>query len=275
MSHIDPAISATAINKNQKAVIEKYNFSLHSNFGQFELTDAVIRKANRGKGGKHTGGNLDILLAAAVNERKALDASLAAPSDQVTNAAVRAKTNPPKKAKTPKSLDENAAAVLGDSRGPRPVDMKSLDEVRTLAGADATNDHVAADETAPVKDAEGDAPAHENDPAHDDTSKRTKRAQRASLSQETSTKPERKPRVKKVKEPKVRKDNRYLRTARIVAEDLTFLPTSSKDREACKKRLAAAVGDISPASAGHFFEAWMGITAILTAKGWLTIPTEK
>lgn len=80
--------------------------------------------------------------------------------------------------------------------------------------------------------------------------------------------------TRKAKAPKIRKDNRYLRAARVVAADLSLVPPGKSGKEwgPYQAKLSKAVGDISIASAGHFFEAWVNITNVLTDAGWLKLP---
>lgn len=78
------------------------------------------------------------------------------------------------------------------------------------------------------------------------------------------------------KEPKARKENRYLRMAQVVASDLSLVPPAvGKEHKHFQKALADKVGGLSEASAGHFFEAWLNITRVLTEKGWLKLPEVK
>ena len=95
MHYIDDSISPSAIDANERAVIEKYAFELRSEGDRFVLLDPIIRRANRGKGGRHIGGNLGVLLTAAVTERRAHEANAKAPSDKTDKQRARGRTNPP------------------------------------------------------------------------------------------------------------------------------------------------------------------------------------
>lgn len=146
-------------------------------------------------------------------------------------------------------------------------------------------DQVISGEADPAlqENVKGDAPDVSTAETQSDTSNNKKTRQRKKDAPAAHTEApdkvaaepaEKKARVKKVRVPKVRKDNRYLRCARIVAKDLTLVPSglSGKAWLENQERLAAEAGNLSVASAGHFFEAWVNITKVLTENGWLKLP---
>jgi hypothetical protein len=65
--------------------------------------------------------------------------------------------------------------------------------------------------------------------------------------------------AKKVKEPKVRKDNRYLRGAKVIVNNLTITDKALSSQAA-----------FSIPTANHVLEAWVGITSVLISKGWIS-----
>lgn len=67
-------------------------------------------------------------------------------------------------------------------------------------------------------------------------------------------------RTKKVKEPRVRKDSRYLRATRVIVGNVGI---NAED-------LAVAVSGMSPGTASYCLEAWVGVTLALKEKGWLS-----
>lgn len=72
---IDPSISPTSMSENAKAVIEKYGFDMLADNGHFVLIDPKLRKHDKRSGKYGPGGNADLLLTAAVKERKAFEAA--------------------------------------------------------------------------------------------------------------------------------------------------------------------------------------------------------
>lgn len=93
--YIDPQIEQ-ALSKGDRAVVEKYGFEVRKDGGLITLTDPVVRKANRGKGGHYTGIRVVELLESAVAQRRAADKSMKAPSDKVEKQNARAKADAPK-----------------------------------------------------------------------------------------------------------------------------------------------------------------------------------
>ena len=271
--------SDVSLTANEEAVVNKYGFDVKTEAGLFLLTDPVVRKANRGKGGRHQGGDLNLLLTAAVKERQAHDDSVSkVPLPEKANGA--APTAYDKAQKREEHNVKSLEKALGVSASPTDVDPQP--ETKQPETAADVNDNTP--ETMPPAE---EKPAEEPPKAkpEEKTSTPTKagkgKAKAATPKAEpTPTKPDAPPpaelsdveldetgkREKKSKkrEKTPRKDNRYLRAAKIIAGRLDI-----DDKELSKQ------ASMSAATAGHCLEAWKGITAVLIEKGWLKIPGEK
>lgn len=247
MAFIDPKISETSLDDGARAVIEKYGFEVRDNGGHFEVLDPIVRKANRGKGGKHSGGNIDICLSAAVSERQAHEKAVAAAPPVAPKkggkAATKAVEAPPPASEPEAAPEPENNVVYLDSAGspvadhvvnsdPEPEDALPAEDLPEVVIEDLPEDFV------PGNEIEVD---EEN---IDNTGKRAKKS--------------------KKEEKGPRKDNRYLRASKIIVEQLDI------DAETL-----ADLADMSEATAGHCLEAWKGVTAACIAKGWLKIPGKK
>ena len=238
--YIDPNISESALDANQRAVIEKYGFEMRDRGGQFELTDPVVRRANRGKGGKHTSGNADLALHAAVAERQAHEKAVAAAPPVAPKggkkAATKADAAPPAEVvPEPEQQPEPEVQVNADPE----IQPETTSEILEPTDGTATGDLVET--SGPAETAQPGDEIEVDETDLDNTGKRAKRS--------------------KKEEKGPRKDNRYLRAAKIIVDNL----------EIDAKGLAA-VADMSDATAGHCLEALKGVTAALIAKGWLKLP---
>lgn len=270
-AYIHPDIAESAIDANERAIIEKYGLRVEQDGDRFSVVDSVVRKAKRGKGGRYTGGNLTELLRAAVSEHQACNASADAPSDKKT-AKVNSKGNIPETDSTPahRLFDKNDPTLSTPLVGNMPSEGQPQLEraFAVLAGADATNDHIAADpepalETSSERSA--DAPTSETEPTTTDDGQRTEDEKGA-----TKKKP------KRQRVPAAPRDSRYLRAVRVIADNLEMVDgvagKHGKDMLPYQQKLHPLVEGISIASAGHILEAWRDITAVLVERGWLKFP---
>ncbi len=237
---IDKSVSDSAISADERAVVEKYGFNVSAGAGgHFVLIDPEYRRQNRGKGGRHEGGNLSILLTAAVAQHKTLDQAAKAPSDQVDKQAARAKTNPPK------------TKVAGNGNIPETDDAPKTPVSAALTDVD---DKTQVTAPAPVKRTERVRDATPTTETSDELEARLKAAKKAKAKE-----PEAEKKAKASKPEKERKDNRYLRAARFIAKK----PSITAEQLAEK-------ADMSESTAGHCLDAWKGVTAALLEKGWLS-----
>ena len=266
MSHIDESILG-AINANEKAVIEKYGFEVRDENGHFALLDKVVRKASRGKGGRHVGGNLELLLRAAVSERKAHDDNAGAPSDK-PKTKVAGNGNVPETDTKPKTP---AAPKLGAPDGVPAASSDPTDDQRTTISRYGFTAEPAKGNTWEIID-----PVVAKYYAFRDASKKGKyvgelavalgqaievRSQyeaeiaapkngkgkktRATLDNGADKPAAKGKKEKPAKAPKERKDNRYLRAFRVIAAkpDVTA-------------ELLAKQADMSVSMAGNCLVAW-------------------
>lgn len=254
MTHIDSSISETVLDANQRAVIEKYGFEMRDKGGQFELTDPIVRKTNRGKGGKHMNGDADTVLSAAVAERQAHDKAVAAAPPVAPKGKGKAATKADAPAQTevqpePEQQPEPETTVYLDSDGkpqrePDPQPEGTLLEV-DLPGRSEDVDTNESGNLSPQDEqlAEGvvNQPGNEIEVDETDLDNSGKRAKKS-----------------KKEEKGPRKDNRYLRAAKIIVTDLEI------DAEQL-----AGKADMSEATAGHCLEAWRGVVAELLEQGWI------
>ena len=255
MPNLDPSKIA-GVTVDQQAVIKKYGFELTTQDGYFVVVDPVYRKANGGKGGRYGGPgggygarNLGGILTQAVKQRGTVTEVEKAPSDK------------------PRQLPGVDAKKVKDQLAEQEAKRKSTPSTgKTVAEAVAESPKDDEEEDGELAASASESTAN--------TSRRGSRKERTSDAPAARTKSERK--TKKTKEPKQRKDNRYLRFARVVVADLSIVPVGthhSKQWGPNQAKLAKAVGgDLSAASAGHFFEAWNSITAVLAETGWLKLP---
>ncbi len=226
--------SVVNISDNQRAVVEKYGFNLTTDeHKHYVLTDPLVRKANRGKGGKQVGGNLDLCLSAGVAEHKAHLANASAPSDKTDKQNVRAKTNPTK---------PNGAAM------PPASDKTSTSQPEVVT----REPKVLAAQTEPAK-ADSDASNASNELTRDDTSSNKKtRGRRADATAKA-------PRAKKVREKTERGPNRYQRVFSLIAANPSITVA-----ELAKK------ADLSKAAA--WIDVWNTAVMMLDKKGALKTP---
>ena len=236
MSYIDPNIDASAINASERAVIESYDFELRREGDRFVVIDLAFRKANRGKGGRHIGGNLSLLLTAAITQRKSLDVAVKAPSDKVERQNGRAKTNSAKTKPTVVEDDVPAGVNPGDGiTGLTEAEAAALsvDAVQENAASavPAASDMTNADAHVDARDAESADERPSSVPVGD---------------------------AVEADAPKARKENRYLRAARLIIVE----PSITKDELSKRARFSVA-------TAGHCIEAWLGVTAALKEAGKL------
>lgn len=251
---ISPSISPSAVNDAERATVEKFGFRLEDDNGQFDLVDPVVRKAERGRGGRYKGGNLELLLKAAVSQREAHDKAASVPSDE-----------------KPRSKASKQKTTVGEAAG---SDATAL--IMTPGTTDAGSN--AVDVT--PKDAERTAGNDVKDGATNDTPKATTRKPRTAPAtgndNNKDAKAETPKRTTKPKEPKDRKLNRYVRAARVIVADMSLVEglTFPHSDKTWGPRQAKMFGpaDMSKASAGHCLEAWVGITSVLIEKGWLRLP---
>jgi hypothetical protein len=243
MSFIDPKLSESAIDDNERAVIGKYDFEVRDKGGHFEVTDPVVRKANRGKGGKHSGGNLSICLSAAVSERQAHEKAVAAAppvaAKAAKKAAVKAVEPPAPVAESEASPEPENNVVYLDSSGAPVADH--------VVNSDPEPEDALPPEELPEVVVEDLVPGNEIEVDEENIDNTGKRAKKS-----------------KKEEKGPRKDNRYLRAAKVIVNQLDI------DVESL-----AIAADMSEPTAGHCLEAWKGVTAALIAKGWLKIPGQK
>jgi hypothetical protein len=249
------------LSDNERAVIVNYDFEVRDDHGQFALVDPVVRKANRGKGARYVGGNLEVLLQQAVSARKAHDASMAAAPP------------PAKKGSGDKKKLEAAAAVgaidTAAVEQPTPLEAAIADTVEEPQDTSpiAETESAATDtaETVPSADDVQDTISVEAEPSNepadeieveelDDTGKR-----------------ERKGKKNRVK--KERAAGRYTRAAQFIVNDLTLIPDDRRNKQwGDKQARLAKLADMSDNTAGHCLEAWVDICRVLEQKGWLIIP---
>lgn len=259
---IESNVPADAISANERAVIEKYGFEVSTTTrpGEFRVVDPVVRDANGGKYGAMSGTVMQTLLVEMVKARKTHEEA--------------ASKKPGKKAQPKKAVSERVVAVKLPADGvlvnandepPLPLDNppadKPADEPVQKPVAATKSKPVA--KTAPVeKPADKPLektvapPAEIADPVIDNTGKREKAS-------------------KKAKEPKERKDSRYLRASKIIADNLDIV-TSAKGRRSTKwlpqQQKLAKLAEMSDSTAGHCIEAWNGVCEVLAAHGWLKLP---
>lgn len=181
---------------NQRATIVKYGFVLRDNNGHFRLIDPQINKKLSNKAGRYDGGNLDVLLIAAVEARKIRD----------------------EKAGTQPQPEKTQDAPDAPQPAPEPVKAEDAPE-------DA--------EKAPQTEITGDVTL-------DDTGKREPG------------------RSRKSREPKVRKDVRYVRAMKVLIgePDISQADLSKQAK-------------MSVPTAGHCIEAYKAVAAAFKAAGWL------
>lgn len=260
---IDKSVSDSAINADERAVVEKYNFNLSAGTGgHFVLVDPEYRRQNKGKGGRHEGGNLSILLTAAVAQHKTLEQASKAPSDQVDKQAARAKTNPPKTkvsgAGNIPETDEHPGLVVTSLQTGKTTVIQPPGTVapKTPVSAALTDvdDKTQVTAPAPVKRTERVRDATPTTETSDELEARLKAAKKAKAKEPKAEK-----KAKAPKPEKERKDNRYLRAARLIAKK----PSITAEQLAEK-------ADMSESTAGHCIDAWRGVTAALLEKGWLS-----
>ncbi len=270
MTHIDPNIS---IDDNEKAVINKYGFELRDKEGHYELVDPVYRKANRGKGGKHSGGNLPILLQAAVAERRAFDESV-----------VSAPPIPPKQPKAKKPVETETivevdiepvlsptsadlafdSAVFGEEKEPEP-ETKTPEEELSLhnflddAFLNAPEPEASKKEQSSVVQFPTRTrltPEDLIDPVLDNTGSTRHRITKKKDKPESSLPGKKKGAFKAQRAPE--------RVARAICADL--------DIDVAGLMKAA---QISETNAVYMLDVvWADITAVLIEKGWLKFPTK-
>jgi hypothetical protein len=208
------------VDDGQKAEIEKYGFDCASDgMSHFLLTDPAAKAKKKGLKWSHVGGNLDVLLEDAVAIRKGFD-----PNGKF-NTGAKAEVQPEPEAPKPETItvqpDETVTVRILPDEAPKPAPKRTR-----------VQDEASDLETNPPTEIEG--------AELDDTGKRVKPA-------------------KKVKEPKVRKDNRYLRGAKVIVNNLTITDKALSSQAA-----------FSIPTANHVLEAWVGITSVLISKGWIS-----
>lgn len=266
---IDPGISPDAISINERAIIAKYDLDVRGTPTGFIVLDALVRKANRGSGGKHEGSNLEMLLRASVSEHKACVDSLektpaAAPkaNDAVPNGKAAEAVTPPAPVKAAKKKQQptvgeaagaDVTALIMSSPALKPV--AELSGGKTIAEAVADGKKAKAKKTTkpaapadepplPLVDKEEAAPPSEIKGAVlDNSGKRVKASK---------------------KEPKEKGPRRYQRACIAIVEN-----PSIRNRDQLK-----AAGKMASGTARNCLEAWQEITIFLTEKGWLTLPKE-
>lgn len=287
---IDKSISESAINANERAVIEKYNFDVSTDGNRFVVTDSAYRKANRGKGGKYVGGNIELLLVEAVEQHKTLDLVASAPSDKVKpngsqkpgvvkKAAVSASsTGNSDSAKVTTTQTSTDASRPQSTPGLEPdatftgrltSKQQNLVSVYHLTVTRASDEWVVDDEAVRKHYAFKDASkkgnyggadldkllevaigVHETMIAEKSGATNGKKKAAAGKADSKQEKP--------AKEPKERKDSRYTRAAKILVK-----------QPGLDDKKLARLADMSESTAGHCLDAWKSITAVLVANGWL------
>lgn len=219
------------IDDNQRAVVEKWDFeiTIGSN-NHYKLVDPIIRKAlpkSNKKLGIYTGGNLDSLLTKAIEARKVRDAALTNNSnDDVAPPPTLPGLKGTKQKKKPESTSRGKTVAEAVAESP------AIDP-----------DEEPPEETAIVQPPVIDTPLEITGAELDDTGKRVKPTK---------------------KEPKPKKVNRYLRSARVIVENFDITP----------EELTVAA-NMSISTATHMLEAFTAVTSYLAATGALKVPGRK
>ncbi len=249
-------ISESAINTDERAVIEKYGFNVGAEGSHFVLTDPEYRKQNKGKGGRHEGGNISILLNAAVAQRKSLEQSAKAPSDQVDHQAARSKNE--------KATERRLAHQVSENKGRSDPPKTKVAGNGNIPETDAPS-KVGGDDTgaASTQSRDNDT-SNVNTPASAaETRKDAVKPARVKLekaAKEPKAPKEKKERVKKVREPKVRKDVRYVRAFREISSNLQITPEALSAKAGVKSHAAT------------WIDVWNTVVKILDERKALAVP---
>jgi hypothetical protein len=277
---IDPTISESAVSVNERAVVEKYGFDVRNEQGLFLVVDPVVRKANRGSGGKYgPGGKVELLLTAAVNSRKEYERTAKAPSDEAERRLRRAKST--KAAAAPPSATA-ATAMSGNGATSSTQNDTSADEHATGVPSDTpstTAEQAATIEKYGLKVSSGvltgevvvEDPKVAKYYAFKDASKKGRYvgtdldellAQAVAVHEgmiapvpaaDGKKKAEPKAEKKaKAAEPKPRKDNRYLRAFRVIALDPKVTAEALAKKASMSTSMAAAC-----------LQAWQAANAVM------------